>query len=107
VYACKIYKLLEKVAGTVTINSTVGVQAIARAASLKIMGEAIFDHPDVADPQPLDSFWLNPFRPDPDRAQAFYQQLKGLTQVPAALYDAASVPLRWHELLSDRPGGDQ
>ncbi len=104
VYACKIYKLLDKVAGVVTINSTVGVQAIAHAAPLKIMGDAIYDHPDVADPQPLDSFWLNPFRPDPDRAEAFHQQLKHLTQVPAALYDAASVPLRWSELLS-KPHG--
>lgn len=104
VHACKIYQLLEKVAGVVTINSTVGVQAIAHAAPLKIMGDAIYDHPDVADPQPLDSFWLNPFRPDPDRAKAFHQQLKHLTQVPAALYDAASVPLRWSELLSKLHG---
>lgn len=106
VHACKIYKLLDKVAGVVTINSTVGIQAIARAAPLKIMGDAIYDHPDVADPQPLDSFWLNPFRPDLDRAKAFHQQLKHLTQVPAALFDAASVPLRWSELPS-KPHGER
>lgn len=104
VHACKIYQLLGKAAGVVTINSTVGVQAIAHAAPLKIMGEAIYDHPDVADPQPLDSFWLNPFRPDPVKSKAFHQQLKHLTQVPAALYDAASVPLRWSQLLGKPQG---
>jgi capsular polysaccharide export protein len=104
VHACKIYRLLEGVAGVVTVNSTVGVQTIAHAAPLKIMGEAIYDHPDVADSQPLDSFWRNPFRPNPDRAKAFHQQLKLLTQMPAALYDGPRVPLRWSELLGQPRG---
>ena len=107
VHACKIYQLLEGVAGVVTVNSTVGVQAITHAAPLKIMGEAIYDHPDVADSQPLDSFWRNPFRPNPDRAKAFHQQLKLLTQVPAALYDGPGVPLRWGELLRKPRGNHQ
>jgi capsular polysaccharide export protein len=102
VHFCRIYQLLDRVAGVVTVNSTVGVQAIAHGAPLKIMGEAIYDHPDVADPQPLDSFWAHPRKPDPELANAFHRQLKLLTQVPAALYDAASVPLRWSELLSPR-----
>jgi capsular polysaccharide export protein len=85
VHFCKIYELLDKVAGVVTVNSTVGVQAIAHTASLKIMGQAIYDHPDVADPQ---------------RAKAFHKRLKLLTQVPAALYDASNVPLRWSELIN-------
>jgi capsular polysaccharide export protein len=102
VHFCRIYQLLERVAGVVTVNSTVGVQAIAHGAPLKIMGEAIYDHPDVADAQPLDGFWAHPRKPDPEQAKAFHRQLKLLTQVPAALYDAASVPLRWSELLSPR-----
>jgi Capsule polysaccharide export protein len=104
VHFCRIYELLDSVAGVVTVNSTVGVQAIAHGAPLKIMGEAIYDHPDVADPQPLDSFWTNPQKPDPELAKAFHKRLKLLTQVPAALYDSVSVPLHWSALLSPRQG---
>lgn len=104
VYSCKIYELLERVTGVVTINSTVGMQAIARSVPLKVMGDAIYDHPDVVDPQPLDDFWRNPRKPDPAKAIEFYRTLKILTQVPAALYDPASVPLDWDDLLSVHSG---
>jgi capsule polysaccharide modification protein KpsS len=63
------------------------------------MGEAIYNHSDVADPQSLDAFWRNPFRPDPARAKAFHLRLKQLTQVPGALYDMSNVPLAWTDLL--------
>lgn len=104
VYSCKIYELLEWVAGVVTINSTVGMQAIAHSVPLKVMGDAIYDHPDVVDPQPLDDFWRNPRKPDPAKALDFYRTLKILTQVPAALYDSASVPLAWDDLVPHHSG---
>ena len=103
VHVCKIYKLLKTVAGVVTVNSTVGIQAIGHAAPLKIMGEAMYNHSDVADTQPLDSFWRNPFRPDPARAKDFHLKLKLLTQVPAALYEMPNVRLAWNVLLHYKP----
>ncbi len=104
VYSCRIYQLLDKVSGVVTVNSTVGLQAIAHGAALKVMGEAIYDHPDVVDQQPLNDFWRNPRKPDPAKASQFHRKLKVLTQVPAALYDSASVPLQWDALLSHASG---
>lgn len=104
VYACKIYKLLDTVAGVVTVNSTVGLQTIAHAVPLKVMGEAIYDHADVVDRQPLDSFWESPRRPDPALAKRFHRKLKVLTQVPVALYASKTVPLHWNtaDLTSNR-----
>lgn len=99
VCSCKIYRLLEKVAGVVTINSTVGLQAIAHGAALKVMGDAVYDHPDVVDPQPLDTFWSAPRKPEPAKAARFHRELKLLTQVPVAIYDPSSVDLGWHKLL--------
>jgi capsule polysaccharide modification protein KpsS len=99
IHACKIHELLDKVAGVVTVNSTVGVQAIFHGTPLKILGEAVYDEPGIVDEQPLDSFWLNPFRPDPEKAAQYHRSLKVLTQVPAALYDPASHPLVWNALL--------
>ncbi len=95
VRSCKIYQLLEKVAGVVTINSTVGLQAIAYNAPVKLMGEAIYDHPDVIDQQPLHSFWRNPRKPDAQKAAAFHRAVKVLTQVPVGLYDPSFVELGW------------
>ncbi len=95
VCSCKIYQLLEKVAGVVTINSTVGLQAIAHNAPVKLMGEAIYDHPKVVDPQPLHTFWRNPRKPDPQHAAAFHRAVKVLTQVPVGLYDPSSIDLGW------------
>ncbi len=104
-HSCKIYELLEKVAGVVTINSTVGLQAIAHGAALKVMGEAVYDHPDVVDSQPLETFWRNPRKPDPEKAARFHRELKLLTQVPVAIYDPASVDLGWSNLLPKETGG--
>jgi len=99
IHACRIYELLRTVAGVITVNSTVGVQAISHAVPLKIMGEAIYDHPDVVDQQSLDTFWRNPVKPDASKARQFHQQLKVLTQVPAALYEPSSRRLAWNELI--------
>jgi capsule polysaccharide modification protein KpsS len=100
VRSCKIYKLLENVTGVVTINSTVGLQAIGHAAAVKVMGEAIYNHPDVVNEQSLNDFWRNPKKPDPIKAEKFHRTVKVLTQVPAAIYDPASVPLQWDIPLS-------
>lgn len=95
VCSCKIYQLLEKVAGVVTINSTVGLQAIAHNAPVKLMGEAIYDRPEVVDPQPLHTFWCNPRKPDEKKSTAFHRAVKILTQVPAGIYDPSFVDLDW------------
>lgn len=105
VCSCKIYQLLDKVAGVVTINSTVGLQAIAHGAALKVLGDAIYDHPDVVDSQPLETFWRHPRKPDPEKAARFHRELKLLTQVPVAIYDPSSVDLRWHTLVPSNEAG--
>ncbi len=107
IHHCKIHQLLDNVSGVITINSTVGVQAISRGVPLKVMGEAIYDHPGVADPQPLDTFWANPFRPHPEHAKAFHRRLKLLTQLPAELYESRKTPLGWSQLQHQAPGGNQ
>ena len=92
---CRIHDLVNASAGVVTINSTVGIQAIYCARPLKVMGDAIYKVEGLADSQPVDEFWINPAKPDAELARTFYSALKGLTQVPGMLYDASNTPLVW------------
>ncbi|MBE7942680.1 capsular biosynthesis protein [Ramlibacter aquaticus] len=91
--------LAEHSMGTVLINSTVGLQAIERRASLMVMGDALYNRVGLAFQGTLDAFWCAGFRPDQDTARNFLAQLKSLTQVPVSLYGQYESPLRWNQIL--------
>jgi capsular polysaccharide export protein len=87
--------LVRNARGVVLVNSTVGVQAIARCKPLAVLGDAIYKRPGLHHAGPLETFWTRGSGPDASQAQAFLQQLIGLTQVPCDLYGAANAPLDW------------
>jgi capsular polysaccharide export protein len=91
--------LAEHSAGVVLINSTVGLQALERGVPLMVMGEALYDQPQLTFQGELDEFWANRQRPDPEMSKLFLAQLKNLTQVSASLYALASEPLAWNPEL--------
>jgi capsule polysaccharide modification protein KpsS len=98
-HTCEIHHLLHQAAGVVTVNSTVGIQAIRIGVPVKVLGDAIYKYPAVVDLQPLDHFWKSPKTPDKEVARQYHRRLKVLTQVPAALYAPASSPLSWNEAI--------
>lgn len=87
--------LVQGAAGVVVINSTVGIQALARSIPLKALGDALYDVPGVTSQQPLDDFWRSPERGEVVTVKAFLDQLRNLTQVPLSAYAWRGEPLGW------------
>lgn len=52
--------LLDRCAGVVTVNSTVGALALGRGRPVHALGRALYAVPGLADPGPLARFWADP-----------------------------------------------
>ncbi len=80
--------LLERAAGTVVINSTVGLSAIFHGSPVKIMGDAIYDMPGLTAQTDLDSFWIAAAeqRPRLDLAKRFRHYLIKTRQINGSFY---------------------
>jgi capsular polysaccharide export protein len=79
-------EILCHAAGIVTVNSTVGTTALGSGVPVKVLGNAVFDIPGLTSQQPLDLFWQEPTRPDPQLNEAFLRALIGTTQVKGGYY---------------------
>ncbi len=64
--------LLKHAAGVVTVNSTVGLQAIHHRCPTKVMGRAIYNQPELTAQCALDAFWQRLPKPK----HRFYQSLR-------------------------------
>ncbi len=80
--------LLEKAAGTVVINSTVGLSAIYHGSPVKVLGDAIYDMPGLTAQSDLDTFWTTATdqRPDADLALRFRSYLIRTRQINGSFY---------------------
>ena len=87
--------LVDHALGVVVINSTVGLQALARKRPLKVMGDALYALPGLVYQGPLDSFWNSRPRPDAEMVRNFIDQLLHLTQVPCHVYGLRHSSLNW------------
>lgn len=96
-YEGHIPTLIKHSAGVITINSTVGLQAIYQTKPLKVLGNAVYENPLVTDSKPLNQFWQAPMPPYSAVARNLHNSLRILTQAPAAIYAPRSVPLPWPE----------
>jgi len=83
-------ELLCGAAGIITINSTVGVTAVHHGIPLKVLGNAVFDIAGLTCQAPLETFWHDPPRPDPELTRAFLCALAGATQVKGGYYVRAA-----------------
>lgn len=76
-------RLLAKTQGVVTVNSTVGLQALQQGVPLFVLGQAIYDVPELVDKardgqdcgQALDAFWRQPRGPDAQLTEDFVRAL--------------------------------
>ncbi|MCP9851224.1 capsular biosynthesis protein [Cyanobium sp. Morenito 9A2] len=73
--------LLKRAKALITINSTVGLQALFHATPTKVMGRAFYNLTGLTDQQDLEGFWHNPQPSDRDLFRRFYQHLICTTQI--------------------------
>jgi len=73
--------LVERANGVVTVNSTVGLTALAAGRPVIALGAAIYDIPGLTFQDSLASFWRRPTEPDAALFDAFTRALAATTQV--------------------------
>jgi capsular polysaccharide export protein len=83
--------VLDHCQGVVLINSTLGLQALARLVPVKALGETFYDLPGLTNQQCLDTFWQQPQRPG-SHTRDWLSLLKCRTQIPCSLYALSSEP---------------
>jgi len=86
VYDLHLPTLLKNTLGCVTINSTVGLQAMYHNAAVKVLGEAIYDIDGLSDKKNLDEFWKNPTKPNKELFNKFRAYLINNTQINGSFY---------------------
>ena len=67
--------------GVVTVNSSVGLQALFHAVPTKVMGHTFYNLPGLTDQKSLDQFWREPQTSDRPLFYRFYAHLVTHTQV--------------------------
>ncbi|MGI9393508.1 MAG: hypothetical protein ACR2OY_02575 [Boseongicola sp.] len=77
-------RLLSRVAGVVTINSTVGLAALQAGVPTLALGDAVYKSAGLTDEQDLDGFWKQPNPPDRERVTRFCAFVRTRFHVPGA-----------------------
>lgn len=70
-----IVAVAQRSKGMVTINSTSGTLALALNVPVIALGEAVYDIEGITYQGPLDDFWRDPGKPDPETFAAFRRVL--------------------------------
>lgn len=78
--------LLDHTLGVVTVNSTVGLQALHHGAPVITLGESVYGIPGLVYDGPLARFWSAPGEVDRSLFQRFRQHLLAHTQLNASFY---------------------
>ena len=81
--------LSQQAQGMVTINSTVGLSALACGLPLMALGKAIYDLPGLTWQGDLDTFWQRPTRPDTGLFACFRKVVMHTTQINGGFYSRA------------------
>jgi capsular polysaccharide export protein len=85
--------LLDQCAAVVTINSTVGPLALATGKPVHILGQAIYDQPDLVSSGSPDRFWTNPLQQKQGAFADFIQRLKSETQINGGFHSETGLNL--------------
>ncbi|ADZ70964.1 capsule biosynthesis protein [Polymorphum gilvum] len=79
-------RLLEHAKGALTINSTTGIHALRVGCPTKVLGIALYDIAGLTSQGPLDAFWSDRTRPDPQLLEALERLLAASIQVKGNFY---------------------
>jgi capsular polysaccharide export protein len=73
--------ILKQAKAVITINSTVGLQALYHGIPTKVMGKTYYNLAGITDQQDLAKFWKNPTSSNQDLFYKFYDHLLTTTQL--------------------------
>ncbi|RWR12100.1 hypothetical protein D2T33_10475 [Sinirhodobacter populi] len=76
--------VMARAAGVVTVNSTMGLEAILKGLPCHVLGRAIYALPGLVSEGTLEAFWSAPRAPDAGRVKAFEAFLRRNYHVPGS-----------------------
>jgi capsular polysaccharide export protein len=90
--------ILNNSLGVVTVNSTVGLQALFHKTPVKVLGKAIYNIQGLTSSVSLDKFWTYPVPPNPVLYQEFREYLLATNQVNGsfAYRPTKDLLMRWN-----------
>ncbi len=77
--------------GMVTINSTTGTLGLAMGGPVIVLGEAIYDMPDITFQDGLDAFWQRPTPPDAETFAAWRRVLIDHCLIPGGFFSTQAL----------------
>ncbi len=86
-------KLLARSSAVVTINSTVGGEALAKGLPVVALGKAVYDMPGLTYQGELDHFWTQGRPPDPELFDAFRRVLAARCMIPGSFFNETGLRL--------------
>jgi capsular polysaccharide export protein len=89
----RVEPILQDCAGVVTLNSTVGVLALAAEVPVIALGKAIYDMPGLTFQRGLNRFWNEAARPDAAIFDAFRRVVAHRTQINGGFFSADGLKL--------------
>lgn len=81
-----IERLFSFISGCITVNSTVGIQALEQGVPTLMLGTASANIAGLTSGRTLDEFWIHADPVDPARIQAFRHALVAKTQIAGSFY---------------------
>jgi len=87
VHDIHIPSLLPNVKGCITVNSTLGLQALLHGVPVINLASSFYDKPGLTYQEGLDQFWSNPGKVNPLTIRQFRQYVIKHSQVAGCLYD--------------------
>jgi capsular polysaccharide export protein len=86
-------KVLAMSHALVTVNSTVGGQALASGLPVIALGKAVYDMPGLTYQGDLDHFWTEATPPDAELFDAFRRVLAARCMIPGSFFNEAGLRL--------------
>jgi capsular polysaccharide export protein len=87
--------------GVVTVNSSVGLQALAMGRPVHVLGEAVYDVEPLVHNRALEEFWANPTAPVQEHYVKFARALETSCQVNGGFHDKVALAALVHN-VADR-----
>ncbi|MFK7991719.1 MAG: capsule biosynthesis protein [Sandaracinaceae bacterium] len=104
--------LLKHARGTITINSTVGLQSIFHGTPVKVLGDAVYDMPGLTAPEDLETFMRTQTPPDRALYEQFRRYLLRENQANGSFYrplvpTERGTGVRWFPAPQRQPSRDE
>lgn len=84
-------ELIAAARGLITVNSTIGITAMAEGVPVLALGTAIYNLPGLACQHGLDGYWSAPSAPDPILFQAFRRVVAARTQINGGFFSREGI----------------